>query len=97
MVSIDVRPPEYQRIRLADGLQKFTAALAGREARPIETSGRELRMLSSWISMSADDYVDGSVTGEAWTLRHRTLASCLRAVAISHLATEAFGLKLGEW
>ncbi|WP_345474063.1 ketol-acid reductoisomerase [Glutamicibacter ectropisis] len=44
------------------GAPEFKELRAKGEAHPIETTGRELRSLFSWISdASSDDYVDGSV------------------------------------
>ena len=44
------------------GAPEFKELRAKGESHPIETTGRELRSLFSWISdASADDYVDGSV------------------------------------
>ena len=44
------------------GAPEFKELRAKGEAHPIETTGRELRSLFSWISdSSSDDYVDGSV------------------------------------
>lgn len=44
------------------GAPEFKALRKKGEAHPIETTGRELRSLFSWISdASSDDYVDGSV------------------------------------
>ena len=46
----------------ANGAKEFKELRAKGEAHPIETTGRELRSLFSWISdASSDDYVDGSV------------------------------------
>lgn len=46
----------------ANGAKEFLELRAKGEAHPIETTGRELRSLFSWISdASSDDYVDGSV------------------------------------
>jgi ketol-acid reductoisomerase len=44
------------------GAPEFKALRKKGEEHPIETTGRELRSLFSWISdSSSDDYVDGSV------------------------------------
>lgn len=46
----------------ANGAKEFKELRAKGEAHPIESTGRELRSLFSWISdASNDDYVDGSV------------------------------------
>ena len=46
----------------ANGAKEFKELRAKGEAHPIESTGRELRSLFSWISSAADDdYVDGSV------------------------------------
>ena len=44
----------------ANGAKEFLELRAKGESHPIETTGRELRSLFSWVSNS-DDYVDGSV------------------------------------
>ena len=61
-VLADIRSGAFAERFIADqdaGAPEFTALRAKGEAHPIETTGRELRKMFSWIKASDSDYVEG--------------------------------------
>ena len=64
-VLADVRDGSFARRFIADqdaGAPEFKRFRAESEGHPIETTGRELRKLMSWVKSHGDDYVEGTAS-----------------------------------